>query len=99
MYVVNVNRPGYLPDYDGMEFESLQEAATTALDFITWADNGNNTVVDDHYNAVIDIESGYPYTGPFPIEVQAGDYVVFIALDPETCTGCDRHPDYCDCEG
>lgn len=79
MYVVNMNRPGYLPDWEGMEAVTLKEAAGIALDLLEGMPI--DVSISENSDTLINIENGYAYTGPFPIEVQAGEYVLFIARE------------------
>jgi hypothetical protein len=80
MFIVNMNRPGFLPEYEGMECDTLRDAATMALDVIE--SHGNTTVLGDaDYQIVNDIELGHPYSGTFPIEVRVNNWVVFIAKE------------------
>lgn len=83
-YIVNMNHPGYLPDYDPVVCDDLHEAAGEALSMI----DGLTVNIDadaetDVWNLLVELDNGTRTDAPLPLQHRFTDYdgfptVVFI---------------------
>jgi hypothetical protein len=81
MFIVNMNRPGFLPEYEGMECDTLASAATVALDIIDGDPSPTTAILTDDRDLLIDLENMKDVPVHLPLEIMAGDFVVFIAKE------------------